>query len=155
MRVPFLARWPGRIPAGVRSDAVAAGVDLFPTALALAGVPLPDDRVIDGVDLTPLLTGRRALPERPILFHADRTLEAVRVGRFKWQARRGVAYPGIQIGVFTPVFPKGPWLFDLARDPDESYDVHEKQPDAFARLSRMAERYRTELDENPRGWRTD
>jgi arylsulfatase A-like enzyme len=155
MRVPFLARWPGRIPAGVRSDAVAAGVDLFPTALALAGVPLPDDRVIDGVDLTPLLTRGRALPERPILFHVDRTLEAIRVGRFKWQARRGVAYPGIRIGVFVPVFPKGPWLFDLARDPDESYDVHEKQPDAFARLSAMAERYRAGLDENPRGWRTD
>jgi uncharacterized sulfatase len=153
MRVPFVARWPGRIPAGVRSDAVAAGIDLFPTALALAGIPLPRDRIIDGVDLTPLLTGHGEPPERPIWFHRDRKLEALRLGRFKWQARRGVAYPEIQIGLLAALFPKGPWLFDLARDPNESYDVHEVRPELFARLSRLAERHRAELTENPRGWR--
>jgi uncharacterized sulfatase len=153
MRVPFLARWPGRIPSGVRSDAVAAGVDVFPTALALAGVPLPGDRIIDGVDLTPLLTGTGMPPDRPIWFHRDRTLEALRLGRFKWQARRGVAYPAVRVGPFASLFPRGPWLFDLARDPDESYDVREARPEAFARLARLAEQQQAEGAENPRGWR--
>ena len=70
MRVPLIARWPGRVPAGQRIEAVAGAIDVLPTALGLAGVPLPADRVIDGVDLAPLLFGRGpAPPERPILYY--------------------------------------------------------------------------------------
>ena len=49
MRVPLIARWPGHVAAGQRIEAVAAAVDVLPTALGLAGLPLPADRVIDGV----------------------------------------------------------------------------------------------------------
>jgi uncharacterized sulfatase len=152
MHVPFLARWPGRIPGGQRRNDVAAGIDVLPTALALAGVPLPGDRIVDGVDLMPVLDGTGTAPERPIFFHVDRPLEAVRVGRFKWQARRRVAYPAVGLGPFVVSFPKGPWLFDLERDPDESYDVHEKHPEAFARLTEIAERHEADVATNPRGW---
>jgi hypothetical protein len=67
-RVPFVAWWPGRVPAGSVSDVPAMNIDLFPTFLGLAGLALPADRVIDGVDLWPVLAGERAdLGERPRL----------------------------------------------------------------------------------------
>ena len=51
MRVPFLVRWPGTVPAATKMAAPVSHFDNFGTALAAAGVPLPTDRKIDGVDL--------------------------------------------------------------------------------------------------------
>jgi uncharacterized sulfatase len=152
MRVPFIARWPGRIPAGTRSDEVAAGVDLLPTALALAGVPLPDDRIIDGIDLMPLLADAKPLAERPIYFHGGAELGGLRVGRFKWSPRRGVFYEAVTLGPLAPLIPRGPWLFDLSRDGDESYDVRARYPAESARLEALAAAHASELEKNPRGW---
>jgi uncharacterized sulfatase len=153
LRVPFLARWPARIPARTRRDAPASGVDLFPTLLALAGVPLPRDRAIDGADLGPLLAGRGEPPERALFYYAERELRAVRRGRWKRFERQGIAYPALTGLPFAPLFPQGPWLFDLARDPGESYDVHEREPEVFEVLGRAAAAHRAELAANPRGWR--
>lgn len=52
MRVPMLVRWPGRVPPGSVSDAMAMNIDLFPTLLAAAGLPLPRDRTLDRADLS-------------------------------------------------------------------------------------------------------
>jgi len=152
MRVPFFARWPGHIAAGRRTDAVASGVDLFPTLLGLAGVPVPSERIIDGANLMPVFTTGERREEAPIYYYAWNTLEAVRLGRYKWQSRRGIVYPEIQLGPFAIRIPNGPWLFDLDRDPDESYDVHERHPDAFVELSELAETFETQRAKNPRGW---
>ncbi len=65
IRVPGLARWPSHIKPGTTCDVPVIGSDLFPTALALAGVPVPDDRPLDGVDLTPVLTTGATQLERP------------------------------------------------------------------------------------------
>jgi hypothetical protein len=54
---------------------------------------------------------------------------------------------------FAPLLREGPWLFDLERDPDESYDVRAREPGAFERLARIAAEHRAELAANPRGWR--
>lgn len=72
IRVPGLVRWPGRIPAGSVSQAPVNGTDWFPTVLDLLGIPLPDDRVIDGTSLVPLFrTGRLPRPDRPIYWRYD------------------------------------------------------------------------------------
>ena len=65
IRVPAIARWPGVIPAGVVTDEAAETLDLFPTFLSLAGVPLPTDRVIDGLNITELLINPVATGGRP------------------------------------------------------------------------------------------
>lgn len=154
MRVPLIARWPGRIAAGQRIEDVAAAVDVLPTLLALAELPLPADRVIDGVDLAPVLFRRGGeLPERPIYYYADRTLQAVRIGRWKAHRRHGV-YGGLAADwAFVPLFPRGPWLFDLTRDPDESYDASARRPEELERLLGVMRDFDAELAEDPRGWR--
>ncbi len=153
MRVPLIARWPAGVAAGRRSAEVVTALDVFPTVLALAGVPLPTDRAIDGIDLSGLLRGEAALPERPVYYTSDRQLQALRLGRWKLHARHGVfggapwSYP------LVPLLPMGPWLFDLARDPDESYDVGARRPEEMARLQRAMGDFAAELVANPRGWR--
>jgi arylsulfatase A-like enzyme len=151
--VPLVARWPGRIPAGQRIEDVTAGVDLFPTLLGRAGVPLPADRIVDGVDLWPLLTARASAPERPIWYYQGDELLAVRIGRWKAHRRHGV-YGGFPLSwSVAPLAPQGPWLFDLERDPDESYDVSQKNPEELEKLLAAMREFESELGVDPRGWR--
>ena len=87
IRVPGIARWPGQIKPGTMSDVPVIGTDLFATALDLVGLPLPQDRTIDGVSMRPAFAGQPL--ERPVpLFwrtHVSRGGErvAVRVGDWK------------------------------------------------------------------------
>jgi arylsulfatase A len=71
IRVPFLARWPSVIPAGQVSKTPVCSIDIFPTIMEIAGVPLPDDRVIDGRSLAGLLKsgGRAGLDRDELLWH--------------------------------------------------------------------------------------
>ena len=58
LRVPFAIRWPGRIPAGSASDEIVHAMDVFPTLAKIAGGKVPDDRPIDGIDVSDLLLGK-------------------------------------------------------------------------------------------------
>jgi arylsulfatase len=64
LRVPFAARWPGKIPAGSVRDEIVHEMDLFPTLAHIAGGKAPDDRVIDGVDQTDFFLGRQKKSNR-------------------------------------------------------------------------------------------
>ena len=154
MRVPFIAWWPGRIPAGpAHRRPGRVGIDVLPTALALAGVPLPRDR--DDRRHRPLrrCSRRSTVPERPMLYYCDRELQALRAraleaARAPRRLRRGTWSLAL-----APLIPQGPWLFDLERDPDEAYDVREKRRDDFAHLDARRAAWEREQAENPRGWR--
>jgi uncharacterized sulfatase len=122
-RVPFIARWPGRIPAGSVSPGLAATMDLLPTIAAVAGAALPPGRLVDGQDIRAFLEGRGPSP-REWFFYYDSggRLEGVRDGRWKLHDR----YPdkGDPVGE----------LFDLMTDPSERWDVAAAHPDIVARL---------------------
>ena len=102
--VPFFMRWPAKIPAGVRYEHPVAHIDIMATAAGAAAASLPGDRIIDGVNLLPYVTGERL--ERP-----HRTL-FWREGYY-----RVVLHEGWKLMVSER--PEKKWLFNLAEDPTE------------------------------------
>jgi arylsulfatase A len=144
-RVPCLAAWPGVLPAGASTDQMCMNFDLFPTCLGLAGVPLPQDRIIDGRDLLPLLKGGPS-PHQALYFYDTRNLVAVRQERWKYY-RRYIT----DNAAFWPLG-QGPFLFDLEADPNESYSLVESQPERAAEMAGRLEAFEAEMRANLRGW---
>ena len=106
IRVPFLVQWKGRIPAGKVFDQPVIQLDLHPTALAVAGVKIPAEADLDGVDLLPYLTGERAGAPHDALFWRFGEQRAVRKGEWKLT----------DLG-------DGPRLFNLTADIGEKNDL--------------------------------
>jgi arylsulfatase A len=160
-RVPLIARLPGVIPAGSVSEAAAMNIDLFPTCLALAGLSGPADRVVDGADITELLTGREKEPSHEAFFfyHHD-GLEGVRSG--KWKYFRNInhyVYPLPVDKEDTPIGRMGrgrlgrwPLLYDMDNDPDESYNLIDTYPEVGQQMLSVMEAWEKETADNPRGW---
>ena len=95
IRVPFIARWPGRIPGGRINKEVCASIDVLPTLCGLAGAELPADRVIDGRDIFPLMTSETArTPHEAIFAMSGPDLHVVRSGKWKLHVRTPA--PGFQ-----------------------------------------------------------
>ncbi|HVR30376.1 MAG TPA: sulfatase-like hydrolase/transferase, partial [Thermoanaerobaculia bacterium] len=136
VRVPGIAWWPGRVPAGVVSQELSGTLDLFTTALALAGVPLPQDRFIDGVDLSPVLFGEGASPRDTHVYYRDTQLYALRKGWWKAHFRSRSGYGPDPVVTHDP-----PALYHLGRDPGEQHDVGAQFPEVLADLEREAERH--------------
>jgi uncharacterized sulfatase len=145
-RVPFLARWPGVIPASVTSDEMSVNFDLFVTCLQLTGVPLPQDRIIDGKDILPLLKGNAPSPHDSFIYYDIRTPIAIRYQHWKY-VRKSLT----DIGPYWPL-KQGPFLFDLKTDPNESYSLLEEQPERAARLASMLDAFEADMKANLRGW---
>jgi arylsulfatase A len=145
-RVPFIARWPGFIPAGTTNSAMSINFDLFNTCMKLAGVPLPDDRIIDGKDILPLLKGEPTSPHEAFYYYDVRTPVAVRTQQWKYVTRH--------ISDISSYWPtkQGPFLFNLDDDPNESYSMIESRPEMANRLSAMLENFILDMDDNLRGW---
>ncbi|TVQ23385.1 MAG: Cerebroside-sulfatase [Spirochaetaceae bacterium] len=136
-RVPLIARWPGRIAPGVTSQ-IAASIDLLPTIAAIAGASVPTDRVIDGVDLSPLLLGKTAAsPRTEFVYHHRNRVEAIRSGAWKLHVRKGDD--------------EMCELYDLEHDPGETHDRAAEQPDVVARLAERVDAAREELGDTATG----
>jgi arylsulfatase A-like enzyme len=106
IRVPFLAQWKGHIPAGKIVDRPVIQLDIHPTALALAGVKVPAEAKLDGVNLLPYLTGETPGAPHEALFWRFGVQRAVRKGDWKLT----------DMG-------NGPKLFNLASDIGEKHDL--------------------------------
>lgn len=133
-RVPAIVRWPGRISPGRTVSAVASAMDLLPTFASLAGAPMEEDRVIDGVDLAPLLLEEEPTdpgPREAFAFYFMDDLHAVRSGRWKLHVARD-GQPCTE-------------LYDLETDIGETTDVQLDHPDVVRRLETIAEQHRAEL----------
>lgn len=139
-RVPFIARWPGSVPAGHRSNAIAMGIDLLPTFCTIARAPLPKGTELDGRDLWPLLAGRTALSPHDELFLFDNE-DVVGVRTQRWAFVASDYYRGRLFSTDAPY----PQLYDVAADPSESYSLADRYPEVLAemraRLARGRERF--------------
>ena len=125
IRVPFLVRWPGTIPAGQVSDSPVTSLDIFQTAVSLSATTPPKTQSLDGVDLLPHLTKSQAIPERPLFWRVgNRT--ALRLGDWKiiQQPERG---KGRQA---TPEWQ----LFNLANDISETENLAQQHPEKLNEL---------------------
>jgi arylsulfatase A-like enzyme len=168
-RVPCIARWSGKLPAGRTSDALSITADLFPTALAAAGIEAPRDLILDGRDLLPLLRGKAASPHEVIFSHQGDRIASVRDSRWKlhlvpakdrkdfkpgvkWIDPRGPdgvtilapyeqAQPSDYPGLRSGDTTKALTLFDLANDPGEQRDVAAQHPEVVARLRKLHEQF--------------
>lgn len=132
-RVPFLARWPARIPAGLVNPYMAQSIDLLPTFAHLSGAKVPTDRVIDGMDITPMWTRGAESPHDVLYFINDNDVAAVRDARYKLVVRTYYRAGEIPFEMFG-----GIKLFDLLKDPNESYDVGNRHPEVRDRLLTLA-----------------
>ncbi len=129
IRVPFLVSWPGTVRSGMKEESPITALDLFPTALAAAGMDPSQNDKLDGQNLLPVLTdAEQRLPKRPLFWRYsmgdDSYGYAVRDGNWKLIDSR---YKDRKL------------LFDLANDPWEREDLAEQHPEQVARLSRMIE----------------
>jgi arylsulfatase A-like enzyme len=129
MRVPAIAWMPGRIKPRVTSEVVHA-MDLFPTALALAATPLPNDITLDGLDLGPLLFKFTPLPARPFFYYRGDQLFACRLGEWKahFTTQNGYGQPNAES--HDP-----PLLFHLGRDPSEKRNVASQNAEVLAQIA--------------------
>lgn len=152
MRVPFIAHWPAKIDGGSHTDAMAMGIDLFPTILELLDIEAPPDRVLDGKSLLRVLRENADSPHDYLYYYDGETLFAVRDQRFKYRGPAGVFYATDQMPV-GGAFAQKEWLFDLQGDPRESYDTSNRHPERLRRLRAAFDARKREMATNPRGWR--
>jgi arylsulfatase A len=142
VREPFIARFPGRIPSGRVSRAVASTMDILPTLAGLCGAPRPD-KPLDGIDVWPVLSGKTATLEREALLYFDGwNVQCARLGRWKLHFARynsDTYAPAPSGGRFNLPLPS-PELYDIENDPDESYDVAPANPAVVTAIRRRVER---------------
>jgi len=144
MRVPGIFWMPGTLPKGTVARAVGSVIDLFPTCLSIAGIPLPTNRPYDGIDLMPVFMEHQ-IPERTIYYYRDENMHAIRKGKWKLHFRITL-YEGrtYHLGRKT-IELDHPLLFDLEEDPSEHYDLSAKYPEIVDKLTSIAAAYRDEI----------
>ncbi len=148
MREPCVVRWPGAIPAGATCDELSCTMDLPPTFARLAGAGPPGDRIIDGKDIWPLLSGRAGAksPHEAFYYYQMDQLQAVRSG--KWKLHLPLAMKKRNWGKGTPNTPLR--LYDVKADIGETTDVAAVHPDVVKRLLALAETAREDLGDTNR-----
>jgi arylsulfatase A-like enzyme len=134
MRESTVVRWPGKIAAGTSNDELMTTMDLLPTFAKLAGAELPEDRVIDGKDIWPVLAGHAGTPHTAFFYHRGNELVAVRSGKWKLRAKNGQATA----------------LHDLDADIGETKNVLKANPRVAQRLLELMEQFAKEIAENSR-----
>lgn len=134
LRVPFLMKWPGKVPAGKVTDEFLTSLEILPTLLAATGTPAPEGLKLDGFDLLPVLRGEKP-SARTEMFWQRRSDVAARVGPWKW----------VQSA-------KGQGLFDLSTDLGEERDLSAEKPEVLERVKARFAAWQAEMEASaPRG----
>ena len=134
LRVPLIARWPAKLPAGKVTDEFLTALEFWPTIAAATGASALNKDHRDGFDMLPVLRGDQPSP-RKTMFWQRRAEKAARVGHWKWLESE-----------------RGEGLFDLSKDLSEATDLSTSQPEKLAELRAAWKSWRAEMDATePRG----
>ena len=176
VRVPFVARWPEKIPGGTVSAEAVTCMDLLPTLTKLAGGEVPNDRVIDGKDIWPLLAGKpdAKSPHEAIYYLRGRGVGGIRVGDWKYLAEEPSDKKGAKSEVeltaeeqklsrkernalikerskaATEKSEPSAVLYNLSADIGEQNNLFAKHPEIVAKLKKQLEDFHKEFHRNTR-----
>ncbi len=157
VREPFVARWPGVIPAGSLCEEPAMTIDLLPTIARLIGAELPKHK-IDGLDVWPLIAGEPGAKnphEAYYFYYADNQLQAVASGskklylphRYRTLAGRPGGRDGIPVKYEHRTLTE-PELYDVVADISETTDIADENPEVVERLQAIVEQARKDLGDS-------
>ncbi len=143
-RVPFIARWPGQVPAGSVSGETICLTDLMATAAALAGCELPPNAGEDSYNIWPVLAGEK--PAAPIreatVHHSSKGLFAIRQGQWKLLTHAGSGGNNYDKDpAYAAYYSKPVQLYDLAADPYEKVNLADSHPEIVAKLTALLRQY--------------
>jgi len=146
LRVPFIIKAPGKVPAGTTCDLVCAGIDMLPTIAKLAGATVPQDRVIDGVDISNIFHGTQTELDRSFFFYQHQSLRAVRHGHWKLhlphteldRTKEGTLWQS-HVPEADRAFIEEPTLYNLKDDIGETSNVSKDFPQVVKKLTRQLE----------------
>jgi len=144
-RVPMIVRWPGHVPAGATCDAMATMMDFYPTLASMTDAKVPNDRKIDGYNITSLIT--RKSNKSPYKFFCyygrDGKLAAISKGSWKlnllepserWAGKQPIKEALLDTKPTTAT----PWLYDLSEDIGETKDIAKQHPGIVKKLAKLA-----------------
>ncbi|WP_417851669.1 sulfatase [Thalassoglobus sp.] len=142
MREPGIAWWPGKIAAGQVSLELASTMDLYTTFITLAGGKVPDDRIVDGLDISPVLFGEGKSPRETMYYYRGTELMAVRYQEWKAHYYTQGAY-----GADARKREKHevPLLYNLHHDPSERFNLNEKYPEILSKIEKLVKAHRDQL----------
>lgn len=133
MRVPCIMSWKGKIPSGTVCDEIGATIDLLLTFANLAGAKIPDDRIIDGKNIWPIISGEKGArsPHEIYYYYKGNRLESARQG--KWKVRRsGKKSQSVE-------------LYDLDNDIAESKNLSQKKPELIETILKKMDKFDKDL----------
>lgn len=152
-RVPAIAWWPGSVKSGTKTDELSISLDLMPTMLSLAGASLPENHLLDGVDISPVFLNSDPLPDRPLFWsyisNNGNRQEAMREGPWKLVVEHPDATPGTFENETVS-------LFNLDRDLGEETDVAKKYSDRTRQMVSQVKDWYADVSKTatrqPGGW---
>ena len=129
-RVPCIAWRPGAVPAGRRCNSISMGIDFLPTFCAMADTAPPAGVVIDGKDISQVLTRCAPSPHEALILFDEEEVSAIRTQRWKFVAN--TYYHG-NLRALEKLYPQ---LYDMNADPSESFSVAERHPDVVIEMQK-------------------
>ena len=144
MRVPGIFWGPGFVKPGVRYD-IGSTMDLYTTFISMAGKDLPEDRIIDGVDISQTLRTGKPSSRKVLFYYRGTDIYAVRYGDYKVHYITEGAYGEFgEKEIHNP-----PLLYNLAEDPSESTNIAEKHSDILDEILAVVDQHKAKLKQSP------